>query len=105
MNDKQFAIFIDRVARVFATQAIQIRALQMQLLDEGVNPDKLSECGKLLWPKYFAQDVRFFKRHLLGQFSEQERTPEEEQNWLEQWWKDDQPPPVPPQASADSPPE
>ena len=104
MNGQELFLFIDRIAKAFATQANQIRALQTLLMEQGVKPEEFSECQKFLMTRHFTQDVQFFKSHLLGQFSGQERTKEEEQKLLDAWWKLDQQPPKHPEESEGSPP-
>ncbi|MDR4485765.1 MAG: hypothetical protein R3B95_21680 [Nitrospirales bacterium] len=97
--DKQLLLIIDRVAKALAIQAIQIRAMQSILMDQGVRHEDLAELQDLNRKNYLEQDVKFFRQHLLGQFSSQKRTQEEERDLLDKWWNHSQEPRQPPEGS------
>lgn len=97
MDNQAFNLFIDRLSRAFAIQAVQIRVLQSFAADFGANQDEMAERQKDQMMRSYDQDVQFFRRHLAGEFSGQRRTDQEERKLLDEWWSFGQKPPSPPE--------
>lgn len=103
MTEKEQALLIERLAKLFAMQSLQIKTLQTLLFDAGVTAEGVQSTLHAHRKQSFQRDVKFFRQHLLGQFSGQARTHDEELRLLNDLWASEGSPLPPEDAEPEAP--